>query len=89
MNVTVRQLLGHLVTTYATIDQFNLEKNQEKMTARYDPNAPIESLFEQIANGVAYTELGDAPSTSNHIVDIALLCLAKRGVFHDDLKEWN
>ena len=32
-NVTLRQLLDHLVTTYAAIDQFDLEKNQEKMTA--------------------------------------------------------
>ena len=28
--VTLRQLLDHLVTTYAAIDQFDLEKNQEK-----------------------------------------------------------
>ena len=26
--VTLRKLLGHLVTTYAAIDQFDLEKNQ-------------------------------------------------------------
>ena len=88
-NVTLRQLLDHLVTTYAAIDQFYLEKNQEKMTARYDPNAPIETLFEQITDGVAYAELGDAPFTSKQIVDISLLCLAKTGVFHDNLDEWN
>ena len=88
-NVTLRQLLDHLVTTYAAIDQFDLEKNQEKMTARYDPNAPIETMFEQIADGVAYAELGEAPFTSKQIVDIALLCLAKTGVFNDNLKEWN
>ena len=62
--VTLRQLLDHLVTTYARIDQFDLERNQEKMTARYDPNAPIETLFAQIADGVAYAELGDAPFAS-------------------------
>ena len=45
-NVSLRQLINHLVTTYAAIDQFDLEKNQEKMTARYDPNALIETLFE-------------------------------------------
>ena len=28
--VTLRQLLDHLVTTYASIDQFDLGKNQEK-----------------------------------------------------------
>ena len=53
-NITLRQLLDHLVTTYAAIYQFDLEKNQEKMTARYDPNTLIETLFEQITDGVAY-----------------------------------
>ena len=62
--VTLRQLLDHLVTTYAEIEQFDLEKIQENMTARYDPNAPIETLFAQIADGVAYAELGEAPFTS-------------------------
>ena len=78
-NVTLLHLLDHLVTTYAAINQFDLENNQEKMTARYDPNAPIETLFEQIADGVAYAGLGEAPFTSKQIVDIALLCLAKMG----------
>ena len=59
------------------------------MTARYDPNSPIEKLFEKIADGVAYAELGDAPFTSKQIVEISLLCLAKTGVFNDDLKGWN
>ena len=88
-SITLWQLLDHLVTTYAAIDQFGLEKNQGKMTALYDPNAPIETLFAKIADGVAYAELGDTPFTSKQIVDIALLCLAKTGVFTDDLKEWN
>ena len=79
--VTLWQLLHHLVTTYSAIDQFDLEKNQEKMMARYDPNAPIETLFEQITDGVAYAELGDATFTSKQIVNNALLYLAKRGCF--------
>ena len=87
--VTLQQLLDHLVTTYAAIDQFDFEKTQEKMTTRCDPNAPIETLFKQITDGVAYAGLGDAPFTSKQIVDTALLCLSKTGVFHDDLKEWN
>ena len=87
--VTLRQLLDHLVTTYAAIDQFDLDKNQENMTACYDPNALIETLFAKIADGVAYAKLGEAPFTSKQVVDIALLCLAKTGVFNDNLKEWN
>ena len=87
--IILRQLLDHLVTTYAAIDQFDLEKNQEIMTARYDPNAPIETLFAQIADGVAYAELGETPFTSKQVVDIALLFISNTGVFNDDLKEWN
>ena len=59
------------------------------MTARYDPNAPIETLFAQIADGVAYAGLGDVPFTSEQIVDIALLRLEKTGVFNDNMKKWN
>ena len=77
------------MTTYAAIDQFDLDKNQENMTARYDPNALIETFFAQIADGVAYSELGEAPFTSKQVVDIELLCVAKTGVLNDDLKEWN
>ena len=68
-NINLRQILDHLVTTYSAIKQFDLEKNQEKMTARYDPNAPIETLFEQIADGVAYAGLGEAPFTSKQVVE--------------------
>ena len=75
VKVALRKLLDHLVTIYAAIDQFDLEKNQEKMTARYDPNAPIETLFEKITNAVAYAELGDAPFASKQIINITLLCL--------------
>ena len=87
MNVTLWQLLHHLVITYAAIYQFDLENNQEKMTVRYNPNAPIKTLFKQITDGVAYAELGEAPFTSRNIVDISLLCLAKTGVLNNNLKE--
>ena len=87
--VTLRDLLDHLFDTYAAIDQFDLEKNKDKMTSRYDPNSPIESLFEQIADGVSFASLGDVPYTKKQIVDTALLCIAKTGVFQDDIKDWN
>ena len=87
--MSIRNLLDHLVTTYAAIDQFDLEANQGKMTERYDPSSPIETLFDQIANGAAFAELGDRAFTPEQIVDAALLCIAKTGVFQDDIKDWN
>ena len=79
VNVTLRQLLYHLVTTYSTIDQFDLEKNQEKMTMRYDPNAPIETLFEQITDGVACMDWGTHPSRQNRSWTFPSSVWQKRG----------
>ena len=39
--------------------------------------------------GVSFAELSDAPFTKKKIVDTAILCVAKAGVFQDDLKDWN
>ena len=59
------------------------------MMVRYDPSAPIETLFAKIADEVAYAELGESPLTSKQVVDIALLYLGKTIVFNEDIKEWN
>lgn len=60
-----------------------------KKTARYDPASPIETLFEQIVDGATFAKRGDRPFTAKQVVDTALLCVAKTGVFLDDIKEWN
>ena len=87
--VSHRNLLDHLVTTYAAIDQFDLKANQGKMMERYDSVSPIETLFDQISDGAAFAELGDRAFTPEQIVDTALLCVAKTRVFQDDIKDWN
>ena len=84
--VTFWQLLNHLVTTYAAIDQFDLEKNQEKMMAWYDPNAPIETLFEQITDGVAYAEWGTHLSRPKKSLIFPSSVWQKRGCFTTTLR---
>ena len=49
------------------------------MTARYDPNAPIETLFEKITDDFAYAELGDAPFTSNRLWTLPSFVWKNRG----------
>ena len=80
-NVTLRQLLNHLATTYAATNQFDLEKNQENMTAHYNPNAPIKTIFEQITDGVAYAELGTHPSRQKRLWTLPSYVWQKRGCF--------
>jgi hypothetical protein len=42
------QLLTHLLTYYAIIAPAELTQNYERLNAPYDPNQPIETLFQQV-----------------------------------------
>jgi hypothetical protein len=48
INLTSLQLLTHLLTYYAMIAPTELTQNYERLNAPYDPNQPIETLFQQI-----------------------------------------
>jgi hypothetical protein len=47
-NCTSLQLLTHLLTYYAMIAPTELTQNYERLNTPYDPNQPIETLFQQI-----------------------------------------
>jgi len=61
--VTTKQLLKHLTDEYCDIDETALVQNQARMSASYDPNLPIESWWEQIADCVAFTDAGSSAFT--------------------------
>jgi hypothetical protein len=47
-NCTSLDLLAHLLKLYAMIAPTELTQNYERLNAPYDPNQPIETLFQQI-----------------------------------------
>jgi hypothetical protein len=47
-NCTSLQLLTHLLTYYAMIAPTELTQNYERLNTPYDPNLPIDMLFQQI-----------------------------------------
>jgi hypothetical protein len=47
-NYTSLQLLTHLLTYYSLIAPTELTQNYERLNTPYDPNKPIEMLFQQI-----------------------------------------
>jgi hypothetical protein len=57
-NCTSLDLLTHLLTFYATIAPTELTKNYERLNTPYDPNQPIETLFQQIQDARAFTVAG-------------------------------
>jgi hypothetical protein len=47
-NCTSLQLLAHLLTLYPMIAPTELTQNYERLNTPYDPNQPIDNLFQQI-----------------------------------------
>jgi hypothetical protein len=60
-NCTSLDLLAHLFTFYAMIGPTELMQNYESLNTPYDPNQPIETLFQQIQDVRAFAVAGGQP----------------------------
>jgi hypothetical protein len=57
-NISARDMLDHLFSTYGNITAVDLEINFEHMRRAWDPQQPVESLFKQIQDCADYSEAG-------------------------------
>jgi hypothetical protein len=51
-NISARDILDHLFSTYGNITAVDLQINFENMPRAWDPHQPVESLFKQIQDCV-------------------------------------
>lgn len=86
--VTTLQLLTHLYTNYGQISAMDLDENEKRMKAKYDPNDPIDKLFKQIELAEELAITGNAPFTARQIVNTAFLLIFATGVYEDECKAW-
>jgi hypothetical protein len=70
-NCTSLDLLTHLLTFYAMIAPTELTQNYERLNTPYDPNQPIETLFQQIQDARAFAVAGGQPYGAAMIVNLA------------------
>jgi hypothetical protein len=57
-NISAKDMLDHLFSTYGNITVVDLEINFEHMRRAWDPQQPVESLFKQIQDCADYSEAG-------------------------------
>ena len=86
---TALQLIQHLYTNYGVITQLDLNENENRMKAPYDPAQPIEILFDQIETAMEYADSAGAPYTDTQTVTTAYLLIFRTGLYKDACKEWN
>ena len=69
--VTTRQLIVHLLVTYAKITANDLMLNDDRMTTPWQVGSPFETLTTQIDDGAAFALSGQVPFTDKQLVKIA------------------
>jgi hypothetical protein len=87
-NCTSLQLPTHLFTYYATIAPTELTQNYERLNTLYDPNQPIETLFQKIQDALAFAVAGGQPHGNAMIINIAYMLIFNTGFFPDACRAW-
>jgi hypothetical protein len=65
-----------------------LIQNYERLNAPYDPNQPIETLFQQIRDARAFAVAGGQPYGAAMIVNVAYTLVFNTGLFPDACWAW-
>jgi hypothetical protein len=65
-----------------------LTQNYERLNTPYDPNQPIEKLFQQIQDARAFSVAGRQPYGAAMIVNVAYTLIFNTGLFTDDCRAW-
>jgi hypothetical protein len=87
-NCTSLQLLTHLLTYYAMIAPTELTQNYERLNAPYDPNQPIETIFQQIQDARAFAVAGGKPYGAAMIKNVAYTLVFNTGLFPNACRAW-
>jgi hypothetical protein len=65
-----------------------LTQNYERLNTPYDPNQPIETLFQQIQDDRAFAVAGGQPYGAAMIVNVAYTLIFNTGLFPDAFRAW-
>ena len=80
MNQSVRTILQHLFNNYGNITPLELEDNDAKMHATWDPNSPFDCLIKQVKDSQDYADDGGQPYTTKQLLCIAYTLVFKTGL---------
>jgi hypothetical protein len=87
-NCTSLDLLTHLLKFYAMIAPTEITQNYERLDTPYDPNQPIETLFQQIQDARSFEVAGGQPYGNAMIINFAYTLVFNTGLFPDACWAW-
>jgi uncharacterized phage-associated protein len=87
-HITCLDLLTHLWTTYGTISATDLKENIQSMYKPWNPADPIETVFHQLADAIAFSIAGDDPITETAAVRAGYDVFEHSGIFPRACENW-
>jgi hypothetical protein len=88
-NISARDMLDHLFSTYANITVVDLEINFEHTRRAWDPQQPVESLFKQIQDCADYSEAGGVLIGHPQKINAGYANIFTTGHFMSACRRWN
>ena len=88
-NVTLVQLITHLVDNYAEIDADALTKNMEDLKLPWEPNDTMEPLWQRGNKAQRVANAGNDPITDASLLRIYRDLLHSSGLFPLDIRDWD
>jgi hypothetical protein len=88
-NISARDMLDHLFSTYGNITAVDLEINFEHMCRAWDPQQPVESLFKQIQDCADYSEAGGVLIGNPQQINVGYANTFATGHFMSACRRWN
>ena len=82
-------LLTRLYKTYTIISNAEWIANNKRFRKAYSPTDPIEVIWRQIDDPVAYPNAGSTPYSTKQVVDNTYQIVFNTGIFAADFREWN
>ena len=87
-SLTPWDLLQCLFRHYGRISDQRLADNDETLSSDWDPDAPIEGLFQRVEDGSRLAVAADAPIPERKLISYGYLAIQRTGLFNEDCKEW-
>jgi len=84
MGVTTRDLIYHLMDSYAKIITADLRENEIRMKEPIDTGLPIEKYFERVDCCVQFADNGKAPYTTDQIKQTEEHTILTTGTYLDE-----
>jgi hypothetical protein len=88
-NISARDMLDHIFSTYSNITAIDLEINFEHMRRAWDPQQPVESFFKQIQDFTDYSEAGGVLIGHPQQINVVYAKIFATGHFMSACRRWN